>query len=340
LPIEKQATIKDLLAARSGVFKDREILDPKYLPERGSKEPGTYWYYGSWGFNAVGHIFELKSGNNIYYEVESQLAIPLNFQDWDRSEQHKIYNEGVSNFPQYQMWFSTRDMARIGYMMLNDGRWKDKQIISKDWKESMLKERTKNKEIVKSIPTYKSEHFELGYGYLWWLIHRENDFQFKNSYLASGARGQAIVVYPEIETVLAYVTSEIYQRSNPMEVRDNIYYKAGLMYDPDWKKNYVTSESFKPIKLTDKQITPLLGNYKRENSPPVTILKGDEGLTIIFPDGRKQELIPISENKFVLKDQFIIDGIFKTVEFIKNEKGIVQRVEVKSTSDFSLQKLL
>ncbi len=339
LPIEKQATIKDLLAARSGVYKDREILDPTYLPERGSIVPGTYWYYDSWGFNAAGHIFELKSGNNIYNELESQLAIPLNFQDWDRSAQHKIYNEGVSNFPQYQMWFSTRDMARIGYMMLNDGRWKDTQIISKDWKAEMLKERTSNKEIVKNIPTNTSSHFQLRYGYLWWLFDSENAYQFNNAYLAMGLRGQAIVVYPEIQTVLAFVTSEIYQRSNSGLVQENIFYKVGLMYDPDWKKNYVTSDSFKPIKLTDNQIAPLLGNYKRENRPPVTILKGVEGLTLVFPNGNKQDLIPISENRFVLKDQFIIDGIYKSVEFIKNDEGIVQRVEVRSGEDFSLQKL-
>ncbi len=339
LPIEKKAKIEDLLAARSGVFKDREILDQKYLPKRGSKVPGTYWYYDSWGFNALGHIFELKTGNNIYDEVESQLAVPLNFQDWDRLAQHKIFNEGVSNFPQYQMWFSTRDLARIGYMMLNNGKWDGEQIITEDWKEVMLKERTDYNEICSNNPYYNGLRFELGYSYLWWLLHKKEDYRFTDAFMAQGNRGQVIVVYPSIETVLAFVTTEIYQRANSGSTVSNIIDKTALLYDPEWEKNYVNRESFKPLQLSDEQIEPILGQYKRDNQPPVTIHKGEDGLTLVFPNGKTHILIPISESRFVLKDEFIIDGIYKSVKFVKNKEGIVERADVQSNQNFSLRKL-
>lgn len=339
LPIEKRAKIKHLLAARSGIYKDRELLNAQDLPQRGSKEPGTYWYYDSWGFNALGHIFEQKTGNNIYDEIESQLAIPLGFQDWDRSAQHKIYNEGISHFPQYQMWFSTRDMARIGYMMLQDGRWAGKQIVSMDWKEEMLKERTDFAEIVKNKPANKAAPLNLGYGYLWWLLDSPGDDRFEGAYMAQGVRGQVIAVFPAIQTVLSFVTTEIYKRWNSYATILNIVKKVPSMYDPEWEDKYVTTEKFNPINLNDDQIKPILGQYKRGKSPPVTIKKGEEGLSLVFPNGNTQTLIPISENKFVLKDQFIVEGIYKSVRFQMNEDGKVDKAVVQSNENFSLKKL-
>jgi CubicO group peptidase (beta-lactamase class C family) len=54
---EKQATIRDLLTSRSGVYHEaggeaREMIDSR--PERGSHRPGEYFYYNNWDFNALG----------------------------------------------------------------------------------------------------------------------------------------------------------------------------------------------------------------------------------------------------------------------------------------------
>ena len=40
------------------------------------------------------------------------------------------------------MWFSTRDMDRIGHLMLRRGNWQGKQLISESWVDEMLTQRT------------------------------------------------------------------------------------------------------------------------------------------------------------------------------------------------------
>ena len=43
------------------------------------------------------------------------------------------------------MYLSARDMLKIGYLMLNKGKYKDKQIIPKEWIEDIIKLHTKKK---------------------------------------------------------------------------------------------------------------------------------------------------------------------------------------------------
>ena len=69
------------------------------------------------------------------------------------------------------MFISTRDQARFGYLFLRDGRWKDKQLISRKWIQ-MLR-----------VPS----EAKFNYGYMWWL---NNDFIFS----AVGFGGNYIVV--------------------------------------------------------------------------------------------------------------------------------------------------
>lgn len=53
---------------------------------------------------------------------------------------------------------STRDMSKIGQLILNQGNWGNQQLVPKDWLEKMQQ---------------KHSHWEqeqLDYGYLWWII--------------------------------------------------------------------------------------------------------------------------------------------------------------------------
>ena len=62
---EKQATVADLLRARSGVYIPAlgEAPSMKAMrPERGSHAPDTFWYYNNWDFNALGTIFDQETG--------------------------------------------------------------------------------------------------------------------------------------------------------------------------------------------------------------------------------------------------------------------------------------
>ena len=71
LKIEKSATIKDIISARSGVFLSGSNGGDfrRLAPERGSVQPGSYWLYSNWDFNLAGHIFEQETNKNIYDEI-------------------------------------------------------------------------------------------------------------------------------------------------------------------------------------------------------------------------------------------------------------------------------
>lgn len=235
LPIEEKATIQDLISARSGIYligsNGGDFRD--FAPERGTKEPGSYWLYSNYDFNLAGYIFEKETGENIYDEVESQLAIPLEMQDWDRSIQQKYGDSTISIFPAYHMWFSTRDMARIGLLMLNRGNWNNQQIISEKWVNEMLFSRTTMQEVNDNVPYMKNNGNQYGYGYMWWLFENTEDKRFKNAYSALGAMGQSISVFPEIDLVVAFKTKSAYRRYNSGYVRRNLLLKAVELYETE-----------------------------------------------------------------------------------------------------------
>ncbi|MGD1893830.1 MAG: serine hydrolase domain-containing protein [Cyclobacteriaceae bacterium] len=232
LPIEKQATIQDLISARSGVYHPDGYPGgmQQYAPARGSVEPGSYWLYSNWDFNVAGYVFEQETGKNIYDEVERKLAQPLNMQDWDRSLQQKQGDTTISKYLAYPMWFSTRDMARIGLLMLHHGNWNGKQLISEAWVDEMLKQRTSYEELNSNVPVFEGTGVDFGYGYMWWLWENTSDERLKGAYSAQGAMGQSITVYPAINTVVAYKTKAAYRRRNSREVRLDLLKKAAELY--------------------------------------------------------------------------------------------------------------
>lgn len=233
LPREKEASVQDIISARSGVYHPEGYPGgmQEYAPERGSKEPGSYWLYSNWDFNVAGYIFEKETGKNIYDEVQAQLAVPLNMQDWDRSLPRKSGDTTKSKYLAYPMWFSTRDMARIGYLMLNKGNWGGKQLISKNWIDEMLQERTSWTELNQNVPVFRGTGVYYGYGYMWWLWQNTEDERFRNGYSAKGALGQNISVFPEIETVVVFKTKAAYRRRNSTQQRLNLVIKAIEMYE-------------------------------------------------------------------------------------------------------------
>ncbi|MCB0657026.1 MAG: serine hydrolase [Saprospiraceae bacterium] len=233
LPIERTATVRDIISARSGVYHKEGYPGgmQEYAPARGSVQPGSYWLYSNWDFNVAGFIFEQKTGKNIYDEVEVKLANPLGMQDWDRSLQHKEGDTTISRYLAYPMWFSTRDMARLGLLMLNKGKWKDQQVISAAWVDEMLKQRTTHEELNRNVPVFLDSGVNYGYGYMWWLWEAVSDPRFAGAYSAKGAMGQNITVYPAIETVLAFKTKAAYRRANSSDVRIRVALKAAEIFD-------------------------------------------------------------------------------------------------------------
>jgi CubicO group peptidase (beta-lactamase class C family) len=216
LPIEKKATIDHVITARSGVYHPASYSgdDLAQAPPRGSQQPGAYMLYSNWDFNVAGAIFEQLTQRDIYDELQSQLAIPLQFEDWDRSAQHKEGDLTVSKYPAYPIWISTRDMARIGYLMLHDGNWNGRQVISREWSRRIVSIVTPVHEM---NPVRRRDGY-FGYGYMWWIWDGPKAVgPFKGAYSAVGAVGQWITVFPALQMVVAHKTHNIYGRATSTE---------------------------------------------------------------------------------------------------------------------------
>ena len=205
LEIEKQATIRHLITARSGVYHPASNSGDNLAdaPSRGSQEPGTYILYSNWDFNAAGGAFELATGRNIFDALESDLAIPLGMREFDRSQHQKGGDLSRSRYPSYHMHLSTRDMARIGYLMLREGNWSGAQLVPADWTRLISSAVTPTGQM--NPESRRNGRF--GYGYMWWVFDGEAATNgFEGGYTASGAWGQFITVLPTVDMVVAHKT--------------------------------------------------------------------------------------------------------------------------------------
>ena len=209
---EKEATVYDLITSRSGVYHPASNSgDSKNKPKRGTKRHGEYFLYNNWDFNAAGAVFEQMTGKNIYVAFDQDIAGQIGMQDWDLFAQKKGGNLNISQFPAYHFYFSVRDMARIGYLMLRNGNWDGNQVISEDWVKTITSVVTPWEEMdgKTSIPRFE-------YGYMWWLFAPQSPLykpEYKGAYTARGAMGQYITVIPELDMVVAFKTDATYKRS-------------------------------------------------------------------------------------------------------------------------------
>lgn len=208
LDIEKQATVRDIISSRSGVFHvpANGGYDKDNILERGSVKPGEYYVYNNWDFNVAGYILEEASGNSVYEEIENQLAIPLGFQDWNmKNQREKSSNKSL--YPAYHITISTRDMAKIGQLMLNKGVWNGEQLIPESWIDEVISPKTSVEIVNDRYGKTETSDVQFSYGYMWWILEQfYGSSELKGSYTATGFGGQFITVIPKHNMVIAHKT--------------------------------------------------------------------------------------------------------------------------------------
>ncbi len=208
LDIEKQATIDHLVTARSGIYHPASNGGDNTAdaPERGSQQPGTYFLYNNWDFNASGAIFEKLTGKNIYDALNDQMVGPLNMQDFDLQkhlDDGKTGNLERSHFPAYHMHFSTRDLARVGHLMLNKGVWDGQRLYDEAWIEKIVSTVTPKSD----MNPMSVRQGDFGYGYMWWVFDKDtNAPEYEGAYAGRGHYGQYLVVLPKLNMVISHKT--------------------------------------------------------------------------------------------------------------------------------------
>jgi CubicO group peptidase (beta-lactamase class C family) len=194
-PEEKQATVRDLLEARSGVYHEAAyettgMQDKR--PSRDSHPHGTFWYYNNWDFNTLGHIYEQATGTKIFDAFYLEIAQPIGMQDFTPHDGRYVTSPD-SHFPAYLFDISARDFARFALLYLHGGQWNGAQVVPADW--------------VKASTHPYSDTESGGYGYLWWTgdsaSGKPQEIQFpKGSFWAEGHLGQYAVVVPSLDLIV------------------------------------------------------------------------------------------------------------------------------------------
>jgi CubicO group peptidase (beta-lactamase class C family) len=210
LPDEEKATLIQLMASSSGIYIPTGNGDhAKVMPPRGSEYPGSHYIYNNWDFNAAGTAFEKLSGKDIFHALQDDLARPLGFQDFDIAKQKKNLDP-ASVHPEYAMYLSTRDMARLGLLMLNCGQWNGKTIISCDWARYSTYRHTPFRDINPTGFRNYGEPERWGYGLLWWVWDQEYFVGetfigfMQGAYTAAGTGGTFITVLPALGMVVVH----------------------------------------------------------------------------------------------------------------------------------------
>ena len=191
---KKTLTIEHLLTMTTGFCRDFNHGERQLEQMRQSDDwvqfmldqpiltrPGETFAYCSGASQILSAIISEATGMSALEFARQHLFEPLGIEDviWPVDPQGN--NTGWGD-----LFMHSRDMAKIGYLFLNEGEWKSKQIISADW----IKRATK-----------KHVAFEDGggYGYRWW-IHGE----LPGLYEARGRGGQRICIWPEKDIVVVF----------------------------------------------------------------------------------------------------------------------------------------
>ena len=192
---ERQATVLDLLKARSGIYIPAAAESStmrKSRPQRGKHKPGAFWYYNNWDFNVLGTIFRQETGQDLFQAFKQSIADPIGMQDFILGRQAYSYDKKYSLHPAYPFLISARDMAKFGQLFLQQGRWNKNQIIPENW-------------ITASTASYsQTNRFGIGYGYMWWILIEDLYGLQKGCYYADGFGGQRLHVIPHINSVVVH----------------------------------------------------------------------------------------------------------------------------------------
>jgi len=292
---EKQATIRDLLKARSGVYHPAayETQSMKARrPKRGSHPRDTFWYYNNWDFNTLGTIFEQETGANIFEDFKSRIADPLQMEDFRLMDGYHHLEAEHSIHPAYPFRMSARDMARFGLLYLQKGKWNEKQVLSKEWADE-------------STTSYsETDDRGGGYGYLWWI---SGEFKELGMYSAYGVGTQIISVLPGANLVIVQRV-DTYQgrRTAPNSRLFNIILDAKVS-EPKPHPELVAlqdSPSYQRPEIIHLE-SSLMEKYVREYSmreTKVSVKKADGQLLLDSPTLGKFHLLPVSGSKFVVED--------------------------------------
>ena len=149
-------------------------------------DPGEVWNYNSGSSHLLSTIVNITTGQYAHEYAEDQLFAPLGITqyDWGKDPDGNAFG-GAS------LRLTPRDMAKLGFLFLNNGTWDGEQIIPASW-------------VSGATASHELLWEERGYGYQWWT------HPTLSGYSARGYLGQFIYVFPELNLVVVFTASTNY----------------------------------------------------------------------------------------------------------------------------------
>jgi CubicO group peptidase (beta-lactamase class C family) len=157
-----------------------------------ANKPGVKFAYSSGITVALGEVVHQPSGEKADKFAEHFLFKPLGISKyyWSNYPTGFVRTGGG-------LALRPRDMAKIGQLYLDGGRWKGKQVVSEEW----VKASTTNYIDPKDFPDWIAAD---GYGYQWWLRSFKVGIRIIPSFHAAGRAGQFIFVFPSLKMVAVF----------------------------------------------------------------------------------------------------------------------------------------
>jgi CubicO group peptidase (beta-lactamase class C family) len=188
-------TLREALSMRSGIDLDDSSLDfqhqqddfTRFALSRPVRSTGT-WRYESAGAHLPSPILQRVHGMNLQAVAARDLFGPLGIGQsiWEADRQ------GTS-IGSFGLQLRTRDFIKLGWMALDGGRWKGRQVVPGDWLAASHRAQATG------LDDGSGQLQQVGYGYLWWT----GMLGGRPVVLAWGFGGQFAILVPSLRTTIA-----------------------------------------------------------------------------------------------------------------------------------------
>ena len=150
-------------------------------------EPGKEWYYNSGTSQLLSIILTKTTGVSAYDYAKKKIFDPLGITNaqWEKDPQGNSTGG-------WGLYLTTFDLAKIGYLYLREGKWKDKQIIPKEW----VLDSTRNHYPVEMSDDNNINGFV--YGFLWW-IYTDLPYQAYKAWGEYDTEAVEIIIIPDLD---------------------------------------------------------------------------------------------------------------------------------------------
>jgi CubicO group peptidase (beta-lactamase class C family) len=309
----KDVTIKSLLTMTSG-FDCDDHSGESFQCERAmyktdnwvsfalnlpmAHQPGEHWAYNSTSLILLSEIIHQASGLSVQKFADEFLMGPLGINDfkWGFSPKGHVWLGGNASI-------RPRDMAKLGQTCLENGTWKDQQIVSKSW----LEEATR---------LHACSEYGMGYGYLWWRGQQSINGRPIEAFWAQGNGGQVIFICPKLDMVAVFTGGNYNSMLELQFMGMLINYIIPAMLPPTPGKIFIH-----PGKHA---IDALTGSY-RCNDLPIDLLVEGGGMACQLA-GLKSRFLFETKNQFYIPNPIFGDMNGK---IIKDNQGKVIRLQIQ-----------